>query len=498
MLSKTQPDEIQSFLADSSNMQGGHASRVVFPENAEEISAIFVEATRDRTPVTIAGAGTGLVGGRVPFGGIVLATDRLNKIKEIAREGNGGWAIAEAGVVLADFQRAVSAEKLLYPPDPTEWSCYLGGTVATNASGPRTFKYGATRGFVRRLKIVLPTGDVIDLRRGEIHADLSGRIRLPLSSGRSIEAQLPSYQMPQTRKHASGYFISSEMDVLDLFIGSEGTLGVITEIEVSLLPEPENVLGGVVFFKREKDILAFVKEARELSLQTRTAKVSNALDARALEYFDIESLKLLRKNYAQVPQRSEGAVFFEQETTAGTEDDLMSSWLALVESHDALTDDSWFATAEPDRRRMREFRHALPVLVNEWLSHHKQRKLSTDMSVPDDDFPAMLEFYKMTLRESELQYVIFGHIGDSHVHVNILPRDQSEATRAREIYLQFIKRAVAAGGTVSAEHGIGKMKREYLRVLYGDKHLSEMASLKRAFDPVCILGRGNIFAEELL
>ncbi len=498
MLIKTQADEIQSFLADASNMQGGHAARVVFPESTEEIAAILAEATLERMPVTVAGAGTGVVGGRVPFGGIVLATERLNKIKEIVREESGGWACAEAGVVLADFQRAVAAQGLLYPPDPTEWSCFLGGTVATNASGARTFKYGTTRGFVRRLKIALATGDVLDLRRGEIYADAAGKIQLPLSGSRSISVQLPSYQMPQTRKHASGYFVARCMDALDLFIGSEGTLGVITEVEVTLLPTPENVLSGIVFFKSEEKLLAFVTKVRSLSLQTRSANGHEAIDARALEYFDIESLKFLRRRYTLVPQWAEGAVFFEQETTAETEEDLMSGWLSLLERYGALVDDSWFATNEHDRQRIRGFRHALPVLINEWLTHHGQRKISTDMAVPDEEFAAMLGFYKETLQESGLQFVIFGHIGDNHVHVNILPRDTNEAATARELYQTFIERAVKVGGTISAEHGIGKLKSDYLRVLYSQDHLREMAALKRAFDPACILGRGNIFTEEYL
>jgi D-lactate dehydrogenase (cytochrome) len=166
MLIKHKSDEIQSYLADSSNLPGGRAARVVFPENTEEVAAVLAEAARACVPVTIAGAGTGIVGGRVPFGGIVLATERLNRIKEIVRESEGGgWAIAEAGVVLADFQRAVQEHALIYPPDPTEWSCYLGGTIATNASGARSFKYGATRNFVRRLKVALTTGDVLETAR---------------------------------------------------------------------------------------------------------------------------------------------------------------------------------------------------------------------------------------------------------------------------------------------------------------------------------------------
>jgi D-lactate dehydrogenase (cytochrome) len=344
----------------------------------------------------------------------------------------------------------------------------------------------------------LTTGDLLDLRRGEIQADAEGRLRIPLAQGRSINAQLPSYRMPETRKHASGYFVAPGMDALDLFIGSEGTLGVVTEIEAQLLPAPESVLSGVIFFRTEENLLAFVREARAESLQTRERKADDEIDARALEYFDDESLRLLRQKYALVPQWAAGAVFFEQETTARTEELLMTKWLALLERHHALLDDSWFATDEHDRRRITEFRHQLPTLVNEWLARHGQRKVSTDMAVPDEAFAAMLALYKKTLRASNLQYVIFGHIGDSHVHVNIMPRDDEEAARAREIYLEFVRGAVAAGGTISAEHGIGKLKRDYLRLLYTDEHLRQMAALKRAFDPACILGRGNIFAEEFL
>jgi D-lactate dehydrogenase (cytochrome) len=498
VLTKTNSDEIQSFLADSSNMRGGRAARVVFPENTGEVANVLAEATRERVPVTIAGAGTGIVGGRVPFGGIVLATERLNRIKEIVREDVGGWAVAEAGVMLADFQRAVAQSGLIYPPDPTEWSCYLGGTVATNASGARTFKYGATRSFIRRLKIALATGDVLDLRRGDYMADADGKLRLSLPGGNQLEARLPSYRMPRTRKHASGYYVAPGMDAVDLFIGSEGTLGVVTEIEAKLLARPEGVLSGIVFFKDEESLLAFVAEARAASLETREGKRSSGLDARALEFFDAESLRLLRGRYARVPEDAAGAIFFEQETSAQTEESLQAMWLSLLERHKALLDDSWFATNEQDRRELSEFRHQLPVLINEWLARHNQRKVSTDMAVPDEEFAGMLKFYKTGLQASRLQYVIFGHIGDNHVHVNIMPRDDAEAARARELYLKFARRAVAVGGTISAEHGIGKLKRDYLRVLYDERHLREMAQLKRAFDPACILGRGNIFVEEYL
>ena len=503
MLVKSEQDIIQSFLADASNLAGGNAAGVLLPESSGEAAEALARASRTRTPVTIAGAGTGVVGGRVPFGGVVLSTERLNRLGEFVREGAAGRATVGAGVVLADFQREARARGLFYPPDPTESSCYVGGTVATNASGARTFKYGPTRKYVRRLKVALATGDVLDVRRGEIRADGAGRFRVPLGGARVIEARLPTFAMPSTRKHAAGYYVAEGMDLVDLFVGSEGTLGVVTEAEVSLLPQPEGVLAGVVFFRDEESLLAFVRDARECSLRTRASGREpeggvSGLDARALEYFDAESLSFLRERYPLVPARAAGAVFFEQETTGETEEALMGGWLELVEGRGALADESWFGTNEHDRAEMRAFRHALPVMVNEWLSRHGQRKVSTDMAVPDAAFPEMLRFYKDSLRASRLGHVIFGHIGDNHVHVNILPRDDIEQLAARETYSRFVERAVSLGGTISAEHGIGKIKRDYLRALYGERHLREMAELKRASDPACVLGRGNIFAEELL
>ena len=467
MQTKSAPDEIQSFLSDASFIRDGHADRVVLPESVEEVAEALAAANRDRTPVTVSGAGTGTVGGRVPFGGIVLATDRLNKIKSIEND----RAVAEAGVILSDFQRAVDQKGLLYPPDPTERGAFLGGTVATNASGARTFKYGPTRNYIERLKVVLASGEILDLRRGE---------------GNILKIPVPTYHRPTTRKNAAGYFVSPNGDDIDLFIGSEGTLGVICEIETRLVPKPQGLLSGVVFFANESDVLAFVAEAK-----------NGAVGARALEFFDNESLNFLRQRYPEVPAEAVGAIFFEQETTDSTEESTLDQWMVLLDKHHGFTD-SWFATNEQDQARLREFRHQLPVLMNEWFAHYKQRKVSTDMAVPDEAFPGLFDLYKQRLRSSGLRYTIFGHIGDNHVHVNILPRDENEGARARDLYVQFLKYAASVGGTLSAEHGVGKLKRDYLRLFYTDDELRQMAALKKHFDPNGILGRGNIFAEDFL
>jgi D-lactate dehydrogenase (cytochrome) len=471
-------NDLQGYLTDASFIRDGYAERVVLPANVAEVAQVLADADRDRIPVTVSGAGTGTVGGRVPFGGVVLATDRLNRIRVIDR--TNSTAVAEAGVILADFQRAVESEGLLYPPDPTERGCFLGGTVATNASGARTFKYGPTRNYISALKVVLASGEVLDLKRGDVRADSEGRMRVG-----SVDVHLPDLKRPATRKNATGYFVAPQMDAIDLFIGSEGTLGVICEIETRLLPKPEGLLSGVVFFTDEADVLALV------------AQVRGHVDARALEFFDAESLNFLRLRYSTIPELAVAALFFEQETTAANEESVLEQWLTLLDQHHALGD-SWFATNAADQAKLREFRHQLPVLMNEWFARYRQRKVSTDMAVPDDAFPGLFRLYQETLRASGLRYTIFGHIGDNHVHVNILPRDDAEGARARELYVEFLKHAAAVGGTLSAEHGVGKLKRDYLSLFYSDDQLRQMVALKRAFDPHGVLGRGNIFSEALL
>jgi D-lactate dehydrogenase (cytochrome) len=490
---KTGSHELENYLTDASNLRGGHAEKLFIPESAEEISEILKEANAGKIPITISGARTGTVAGAIPFGGHIISLERLDRIREI----NENSATVESGVLLIDLQKAVDAENLFYPPDPTEWSCQIGGTVATNASGARSFKYGATRKFVDRLRIVLPMGEILDLKRGEIFAE-NGFVEIG-----GFRAKVPTYRQPDVRKNTSGYFSDEKLDAVDLFVGSEGTLGVVTEIELTLLPKPEGFLSGIVFFKSEIDLLSFVNEARKASFETRKIRNSqsefrNQIDASLLEYFDGESLKFIKEKFPETPEEMEGAIFFEQETCAKTEDALFAKWNVLLEKHNAELDASWFTTSEPDAEKMREFRHALPVSVNERIVRYKQRKVGTDMAVPDAKFPSFLEFYKEKLSESGLDHVIFGHIGDNHLHANLLPKNDDEAKRAQHLYGRFIAQALMLGGTISAEHGIGKLKSKYLEVMYGERFLSEMALLKRAFDPNGILGRGNMFDEKFL
>jgi D-lactate dehydrogenase (cytochrome) len=279
-------------------------------------------------------------------------------------------------------------------------------------------------------------------------------------------------------------------------------LGIVTEIELSLLAKPDGFFSGIVFFAKNEDLLAFVDSVKSSSFASRRNPVAIApgadIDASLIEYFDANALKFISEKFPETPSLMAGAIFFEQETTSENEDALLEGWNDLLEKHNADIEASWFTTTEQDREKMRAFRHNLPVSVNERVVRNKQKKIGTDMAVPDENFPGFLKFYKDTLDASGIDYVIFGHIGDCHLHANLLPKDDREAERARHLYGRFVAQAVMLGGAVSAEHGIGKLKSKYLYVMMGERYMKEMAELKRAFDPNGILGRGNMIDEKFL
>src|SRR5882724_2962710 len=219
MIVKTDIDAIHPWLEDASGMKGGSAERVYLPSTEAEAAAILADCSARGEKLTIAGGGTGLTGARIPMGGSVLATDSLSGIRDVRRSDGGGVAVVAPAMSLAEVEMAASLLGLFYGPDPTERSAWIGGTVATNASGSRSFRYGPTRRHVRRLRVALASGEILDLSRGRHHAGEDGSFSIPLPSGRSITGRLPSYRMPDV-KNASGIHAEPGMDLIDLFIGS--------------------------------------------------------------------------------------------------------------------------------------------------------------------------------------------------------------------------------------------------------------------------------------
>jgi len=481
--------ELERYLADESRMTGS-ADEVAWPEGAPEVAELLREATERRLPVTVSGAGTGIVGGRVPAGGIVLATDQLARVGEPRPLDEGGPAAGAvevgAGVPLATLQETTAAAGWWYPPDPTEAGSFLGGNAATNASGARTFRFGPTRAWVRRLTVVLADGTVLDLPRGRVRAR-GGVFEIPLPGGGVRRVPAPDWKLPATSKHAAGYWSEPDMDLVDLFIGSEGTLGVIAGMEVGLVPAANGWVAGLLFFASEDDAIGFVERAREETFGP------GPLAALSLEFFDGAVLDLLRGRDVAIPRDARAAIFFEQEARGGPaeEERLAEGWLALADRSGALGD-SWFADGPSDLARFREFRHLVPVTINEILARRGVRKVSTDTAVPRGRVRELLHRVRRILDEQDLEPLAFGHVGNDHLHVNILPRNPEEEERARAVYRRLVRVAVDMGGTVSAEHGIGKRKLADLELLYPPGVLARMRAIKQALDPAWILGRGTL------
>ena len=493
MIVKTRNDEIQNFLSDASNYKG-FCEAVYFPENTNDVSQILKEANDKGIMVTIAGNGTGLTGARVPQGGIVISTDMLKKIIEIDTENM--YAVSEPGVLLSDLLSALKEKDLLYPPDPTENNCYLGGTVATNASGEKTFKYGPTRNYILELEIVLADGEILNLKRGENLADKL-ELKLKTESGKEIDIKLPSYKMPAA-KNSAGYFVKPGMDAIDLFIGSEGTLGVLTKIKIKLLPNPEKIISCVVFFESEENALDFIQKGREVSYTSRAYNNIQAIDALSLEYFDEKTLDFMREDYRQIPGNAKAGVWFEQEVSKVNEEFFLDQWFTLIKEFNGDEDSAWFAFTEADKEKLQLFRHAIPQKINESIAKNNVRKLGTDIAVPDIRFRELYNFSKKAVQESKFIYLIYGHFGNSHMHLNILPRNEEEYLKGKIVYNAICKKAVELGGTISAEHGIGKLKTDYFMEMYGKETIRKMAELKKTLDHNMILGSGNIFKTDII
>lgn len=493
MIIKTNPDEFENYLVDASNFKG-NCEAVYFPENSDEIVWIIKEANKNKFTVTTAGNRTGLTGACIPQNGIVIATDRLNKIIEINQK--QFYALVEPAVLLSDFQKELKQHKLFYPPDPTETNCYIGGTAATNASGAKTFKYGPTRNYVIGLQIVLPDGEVIDLERGKQKAN-GYKLTLSTQAGKNINLNIPDYTFPKV-KNASGYFVQKDMDAIDLFIGSEGTLGIITKIKLKLLPQPEDTISCVLFFEDERNALKFLEEARDISYQNKKSSINNNVNALALEFFDERALRFLSKDFSAIPDKAKAAIWFEQESTSDDFESILEAWNFLMQTNNVNEETAWFAFSNADKEKIKDFRHAISWKVNDYIARNNFRKLGTDVAVPDKVFS---EFY-LTLqgwaKQSKIDFVAYGHFGNSHIHLNFLPKDDDEFNEAKKIYRQICEEAVRLGGTISAEHGIGKTKRDYLLMMYGEANIRKMAELKKSLDPNLILGIGNIFDDRFL
>jgi FAD/FMN-containing dehydrogenase len=450
----TRDEEIRrAYAADASGLVMV-PDGVARPTSAEEVAALLAEATSSRTAVTAAGGQTSTTAASIADTGILLslrAMQRVIDVDPVARV-----ARVEPGVLVGELKRLCAAHDLLLAPDPTsEEECTVGGAVACNASGARSLRYGATRPHVRALRVALADGSLVELRRTALE------------------------------KNTVGYAMAH--DPVDWFVGSEGTLGVVVEVELGLLPLPEQVVGLAIPFASEQDALRFVVSARD----------SLAVNARCIEFFDALALDIARtaEGSRDWAAGAGAFVYIEEVPPAGT-DPALDEWLGIAESHGAMTDDMRVYEGEPALREARRVRHAVPAHMNERGAARRQhggRKVSTDWAVPYPHLAQAIGRARALADEANVpQAVTYGHAGNGHPHQNFIAHDANELVRIERVVEATLREVIALGGTVAAEHGIGKLKRKWLPLQMSPLQVRAMQAVKRELDPAGILAPGNV------
>ena len=438
MRATTDPEIRNAYSADVSGLVM-LPEAVARPQTADEVREILRETAATGTTVTAAGSQTSTTGASITDTGLLLSMRGLDRLVDVDVERQ--LAVVEPGVLLGDLNRAVAQHGLHFAPDPTSMDdVTVGGAIACNASGARSLLYGPTRPHVQALDVGLASGDVISVRRSGLD------------------------------KNTAGYAFSQEP--VDWFVGSEGTLGIILRAEVSLVPLPARVFGLAIPCPDEATALALVIAVRE-----------SALRPRCIEYFDPVSLDLAL-------QRQGALVYVEDANETPLE-----AWLALAERR-GMSDDIEVFEGDNALREARRFRHAVPTTMNERGAQRRAyggRKVSTDWAVPYRRLPEAIAHARRLVDDAGLpQPAIYGHAGNGHPHQNFIAADAQELERIEQVVEATLRYVLSIGGTVSAEHGIGKIKRRWLPLQATPTQLAVMKAVKRELDPAWRLAPGNI------
>lgn len=421
---------------------------VARPTAADEVRDVLRRASSEHTPVTTAGNQTSTTGASITDRGVLLSMRAMDRIIDV--DAANACAIVEPGVLLGDLNRAVMPHGLHFAPDPTSMDdVTVGGAVACNASGARSLMYGATRGHVRALHVALANGETIEVRRSGLE------------------------------KNTAGYAFAQE--AVDWFVGSEGTLGVIVRAELALLPLPARVVGLGIPCADEAAALRLVVSIRE----------SNQLRPRCIEYFDDVSLAIAREHSGATWSANAGALVYVEEAEPE-----LDHWIEIAERAGASHADISVFDGETALRDARRFRHAVPATMNERGTSrraHGGRKVSTDWAVPYRRLhEAIIEARRLVDAAGLAQPAIYGHAGNGHPHQNFIGRDADELERIEQVVEATLRYVVSMGGTVSAEHGIGKIKRRWLSLQASPVQIAVMRAVKRELDPEGLLAPGNI------
>ncbi len=502
------PDDESAYTIDECKIRG-FADTIYIPENELELQGIVKDCYDNEIPITINAMRTGLCGGGVPFGGIVISMEKMDKIIGLGKDDTGYFLRVQPCVTVSKISDILMMKRIdnflditenacslfkndkksyFYPVDPTEMNGSIGGNIVTNASGPRTFCYGPTRNWVKRIRVMLSNSSIIDIERGMYFAD-DRHFNVTINNV-CLKLDIPFYEYNMDVKNSTGLYSKKGMDLIDLFIGSEGILGIIIEADIRLT-EWHPLISNIIFMPNDKSALSLIKDIKH----------DNVLKPEFLEYFDTGSVELIKKSckldptILVPPEGVHSAVFMDMsiESMMNEYDRLFQ----LILKNGGNPGESWSGHDSDDRKKMFRFRHSVPKSIFDYVASIKKdvpsiNKMGTDMAVPENVSEEMMAFYKEKLDESGLEYVIFGHMGNNHPHVEIILKDLDDLEKAREVYRIFAEKAIELGGSPSAEHGIGKLKKEYIKMMYGSEGIESIRFVKKAFDPKNILNRGNM------
>ena len=464
------------------------------------------------------GAQSSLTGGATPRGELVISLAKLTSI-----EASTTHLTAQPGVTLAEVRAALTGTGRSFPPTPTFEGATVGGVVSTNAAGAATFKYGPTRRWVRGLSVMLASGELVDLEREQVRAS-NGRFEIDTRAG-SVVVNVPTYRTPVVPKCSAGYHAAPDMDLVDLFIGSEGTLGVLTSVTFDLLPIAPQVALVLIGLTGEAQALAVTTALRAASIHTRDSGDPHGLDVAAIEHLDRRCLELVREDGADrrtgvsMPDAVEVVLLAQLELPGGLTPAQLHTEVGLSMSatppdtpvvrlcrllHSEGLLDSTELVAPADSTRIAEllaFREAVPEAVNRRVGIAKRtvdatiEKTAADMIVPYDRFGESLELFRRAFESRGLDYAIWGHISDANLHPNLIPTSAGDVRLAREAILECGREVIRMGGSPLAEHGVGRnpTKQRLLAELYGNRGIEEMRAVKRALDPEGKLAPGVLF-----
>jgi len=423
---------------------------VVKPGTTEEISRIMKLANQENFPVTPRGGGTGLCGGCVPvFGGVVLSLENMNKILEVDKDNL--MAVVEPGVTLRDFYEKLEETGLFFPPHPGDESAYLGGIIATNAGGARTIKYGVVRDFIKGLEVVLPEGEVLELR------------------GKII-------------KNSTGY------NLLHLMIGSEGTLGIITRATIALIPPPRNVVTLIAPYDSLHDAIKTVPEM-----------ILNNIRPIAMEFIESDIIPLAEKMLGKKWPSNEGKAYLMLIIDGYTEDEVDRLSEAIIDICTANNVKDILVVESKEKQA-----DILDIRSNLYEALKPDTIEILDITVPCTEIVNHMDRVHEISEEYNVWLPTYGHAGDGNLHTHIMKcrKEKGEfkplkGEEWREKYPEIRKLlhedGIKRGGIISGEHAIGVVKKEYLPMALSQTHLKLLRGIKKLFDPDNILNPGKIF-----